>query len=252
MFKNAVMAMAAIAALFSGLAMVSAYESHVVNVQATVQNALSVQSGLNFGMNLNNQETGAVFPQEWLVQKIPIALSGSFCSPDQQRVSHVEGKIYFEEKQGFDWLGDALYLKLQNGPIVLPIPAGQMVRMDPPGPDPPSPRPAGDNPNNLPPKSAVLAPLLEIGGDGGPHFIIDKAVSNATTLIVGLDVPVFEAFYNPETDVSPKASGLTTGPTVIIAETEDRHKPNGSSLGVDLKIQVTSIHNPGGVSLCAT
>ena len=250
MFKNAVMAMAAIAALLSGLAMVSAYESHVVNVQASVQNALSVQSDLNFGLDVNNQQTGAVFPQEWLNQAIKIGLSGSFCSPDQQRVSHVEGKIYFEEKQGFHWLGDALYLLLKGGIIKLPIPADEMVRMDPPGLA--SPRPDGDKPNNLPPLGAVLAPLRGIGSPTGPHFIIDKAVSNATTLIVGLDVPVFEAFYNPETDISPKASGLTTGPTVIIGKNEKRHNPNGVLLGVDLKIQVTSIHNPSGVSLCGT
>ena len=252
MFKNAVLALATMAALLSGVGMVSAYEAHVVNVQATVQNALSVPALLNFGDIAGTPfeiETGSVFPEEWFNQIIIIALSSSFCASNQGRVSHVEGKIYYEEKPDFLWLGDALYLKLVNVPITQVFPADQMTRMDRPVGNP---RPVGETPITEPPNNPILAPLPELGGaPGGPHFILNKASLRRTQLVVGLDVPVFEGFYNEETDISPKASGLTTGPTVIILSGDARHNPDGVELGVDLKIQVTSIHTPSEPAICS-
>jgi hypothetical protein len=56
-------------------------------------------------------------------------------------------------------------------------------------------------------------------------------------------VPVFREFYYVETDPIPKPSGLNL-PSVIIETDEDRYIPDGVDLGVDLIIQVTSIHNP--------
>jgi hypothetical protein len=59
-------------------------------------------------------------------------------------------------------------------------------------------------------------------------------------VVVALDVPVFEGFYNPLTDPEPKPSGLDD-PTVIIAKDDPRWDPDGVDLGVDLKFQVTNI-----------
>jgi len=58
------------------------------------------------------------------------------------------------------------------------------------------------------------------------------------TITLGLDVPVFQGYYNELTDVATKPSGLDA-PTVIL--TGDRNVPTGITLGMDLKIQVTDI-----------
>jgi hypothetical protein len=93
----------------------------------------------------------------------------------------------------------------------------------------------------------LLAPLPDVvGGTAGfQHFELAKPAPQRINLWVGLDVPVFEANYNPDTDVNPKPSGLST-PTVVIDEDDPRHNPDGVDLGVDLKVQVTSIFDHGG------
>lgn len=241
MFKNAILALASMVALFSGIGMVSAFESHVVNVEAHVENALTIPTTLNFG---------TVFPEEWFTELIPMGLSSSFCETDplQDRVSHVEGLIYFAKKPNFDhWLGDAIYMRLKSGPgaETAPVDANDfMVRMD-----------TRSSPaNKMPPSSPMLVGLPTTGPSPPAlltthHFVFVKPVRNRISLWVGLDVPVFEDFHNPGTDVDPKPSGLPT-PTVIIEKGEARYNPEGVDLGMDLIIQVTSIHNPGSEGLC--
>ncbi len=60
--------------------MFAAFEAHVVNVTATIENALQVP--------LDEIKFGTVFPQEMLAQRLPIALSQSFL--DEDRVDDVE------------------------------------------------------------------------------------------------------------------------------------------------------------------
>jgi hypothetical protein len=61
-------------------------------------------------------------------------------------------------------------------------------------------------------------------------------------ITIGLDTPVFEGYYNKYTDPIPKPSGLDA-PTVIILKTDtDRYFPEGVTLGVDIKIQITDIY----------
>lgn len=69
---------------------VSAFEAHIVNVTATIENALSVPvEAIDFG---------TVFPQEHLEQSLSVALSGSFLAED--RVDDVEYFIRQKPKCG--------------------------------------------------------------------------------------------------------------------------------------------------------
>jgi hypothetical protein len=63
-----------------------------------------------------------------------------------------------------------------------------------------------------------------------------------TQLAIAIDTPVFEGYYNALTDVAIKPSGLDA-PTLIILESDtDRYFPDGVTLGLDLKFQVTDIY----------
>ena len=66
----------------AGVAGMSAFEAHVVNVTAHIENALSViPEGLEYG---------TVFPQEKLNSHISVSLSESFSAMDQDRVGNVD------------------------------------------------------------------------------------------------------------------------------------------------------------------
>src|SRR3989339_1581502 len=83
----AVIAMGAVAVSLVGL---SAFEAHVINVTAKIENALQVPlEALNFG---------TVFPQEELAKNLSVALSGSFL--DEDRVDDVEYIIRQKPKCG--------------------------------------------------------------------------------------------------------------------------------------------------------
>jgi hypothetical protein len=204
---------------------VSAYESHIVNVQAHIQNALTVPLEVDF-------ETS--FPQEWRLERFFIDLSGSFCSTNQLRVSEVEFGIWVAKKVGvpdppstqteFFWLGDALYLKFDPGSLTTPTGAGDMTRVD----------------QRLFPAN-IVAPATPIGPV--VSWILNKQGDNGVRLWVGMDTPLFEGFYNQETDPLPTPANLFE-PSVVIGTGDERHIPDGVDLGVDLIVQVTSIHNP--------
>jgi hypothetical protein len=89
---------------------------------------------------------------------------------------------------------------------------------------------------------------LKVWDSPEPIYKSKGAFKNETDrIVIGLDVPVFEDYYNPLTDMlqedgtyAKKPSGLDD-PTVIIAKDDPRWDPEGVDLGVDLKIQVTNI-----------
>src|SRR3989344_4127588 len=78
--KKILLSLGALAAVMIALPMFSAFEAHVINVTAKIENALSVPlKSINFG---------TVFPQEHLDKPLDIRLSGSFMEAD--RVDDVE------------------------------------------------------------------------------------------------------------------------------------------------------------------
>ena len=74
MNKKVLLTLAAVAAIAIGVVGMSAFEAHVINVIAKIENALSVDTtAIDFG---------TVFPQEELNYTVDISLSGSFIEED--------------------------------------------------------------------------------------------------------------------------------------------------------------------------
>ena len=80
MKKKILLALATVVVIAGGVAALSAWEAHIINVTAKIENALNVST--------KEIEFGTVFPQEKLVENIWIRLSNSFLEED--RVDDVE------------------------------------------------------------------------------------------------------------------------------------------------------------------
>jgi len=75
MNKKIILGLIAVVVVAGGVAGMSAYEAHIINVTAKIENALSVA--------VEHIDFGTVFPQEYLVRPLEIALSGSFLAEDR-------------------------------------------------------------------------------------------------------------------------------------------------------------------------
>jgi hypothetical protein len=224
--------------------MVSAYEAHLVNVTATVENALYVtREAIDFG---------TVFPEMWLTEEFRVKHSDSFCYTEQDRVDGITYGIYVVRKPVppdadpypdpvdnysgeiyYHWLGDALWIGVWDLSPTQPIPPeserypfssvhpeGKMVRVTTdPDPDPAT-------------KILVLTSNIskETPWGKAPNQWIDYVV-------VGLDVPVFLDQYNPLTDPEPKPSGLDDPSANLSGE----RNVQGIELGAEIKIQVLDV-----------
>ena len=119
--KKTILILAALMMVVSGVAAVSAYEAHTVNVKAHVENALTV--------DIDEIDFGTVFPEEWLSDKFEVSLSDSAIAEKVAgRLDSIEFDIFAEWKLihgdadptpsvvGSDgnmywpWLGDCLYV----------------------------------------------------------------------------------------------------------------------------------------------
>ncbi|MBD3282302.1 MAG: hypothetical protein GF387_01715, partial [Candidatus Portnoybacteria bacterium] len=86
MKKKILLASLAVVAILGGVAAMSAYEAHVVNVTAKIENALSVTP--------DEIMFGTVFPQEAIDKNVKIVLSDSFI--EEERVDDVS--YYIRQK----------------------------------------------------------------------------------------------------------------------------------------------------------
>ena len=91
MTKKIILSFVAIAAVAVGVVGMSAFEAHVINVTAKIENALSVP--------IDEIDFGTVFPQEQLDFPVEIALSDSFMAED--RVDDVKYMIRQKPKCGW-------------------------------------------------------------------------------------------------------------------------------------------------------
>jgi hypothetical protein len=185
-------------------------------------------------VNLKRIDFGTVFPEEWMTRNVKITTSNSFCADDQVRVGTIKFKVFAAWKPlpdgsgYYPWLGDAVYLGFFKDQVP---PAGlladDLVNV--------GPAPAG------PPG---VKPVLN-----GLEFMVEKfpLPPDVSYLVVGLDVPVFEGYWNKHTDVPVKPSGKD-GPSYVIPKYLDDGSPNpawnpdGVDLGLDIVIQVTDIY----------
>ena len=226
--KKAILIVAALMLVVSGVAAVSAYEAHVVNVKAHVENALQVTA--------TELDFGVVFPEEWLSQHFDVEFSSSWA--DQTRVSNVDFQVWAEDKvlddtapqvTYYPWLGDCLFIELNGTKGYI----GQATA----GP--------------LHAQAAVDAAGDPIVGT------LTTTTKTSYTVYVWLDVPVFDEFYNVLTDVPDKPRAAWADDLLVALRSAEftaatvAHLPSmilpvgtpqGIEMGVDIKIQVSNIY----------
>lgn len=220
MLKKTIAIMAVLLLVASGVASVSAYEAHIIDIKAHVENALGVPTEATFG---------TVFPEEVVEMSVKFGLSNSFVDKNQTRVSDLHYAMLWEPKpieDGFiDPDGDGFFEPLAPWIVLSPIDA---------------------NDGALPQVPPTWVPAWGIAWGELNKIIPEPAGGPAGDLCddwhLTFDVPVFDKYYNPDTD--PKVpSGflvLADNDYVIVDETVCGQvvKVPHADLGSNLKIQV--------------
>ena len=102
MNKKIILSIVTAIAVVGGVAAMSAYEAHVINVTAHIENALTVSD--------EHLDFGTVFPQEYLTRPFSISLSDSFKAQD--RVNKVDYEIAQKPKcKAIDPQNPILYIE---------------------------------------------------------------------------------------------------------------------------------------------
>ena len=234
--KKIVLIASALLMVVSGVAAVSAYEAHTVNVTAHVENALETPTALIIGGS-------AAFPEEWLVGTIDIAASTSFKNQSPLRVTDITYKVCATPKtidvpgmplgHKYVWAGGFTFVSSDYDPADPPSATWTWI-----GPT------ADENPPTGTP--AIVCPTGFTG-------TVTNAVDGELT--VGMDMPVFTDYVNSTTDVDDKprpanadgdanggcpdrdADGSYTDDPCVISTGVF----NGEDFGLDIIIQVTNI-----------
>ena len=204
--------------LVSGVAAVSAYEAHIVDVKAHVENALGVPVEMDFGI---------VFPQELVENDFKFGLSNSFLDEDQDRVSDLLYGMMWEMKPIEDGYVDA-----DNDTYFEPL-APYLTLSDADPTD-------GNDWVTTPPAGWPGTTWTQIAG--GELNKTATAGDRCDEWHIRFAVPVFDKWYNATTD--PKTpSGILVYDNqdyVIVTENvcgQDVLVPH-ADMGSNLKIQV--------------
>lgn len=94
MAKKILLGLAAVLVVVAGVAAFSAFEAHIINVTARIENALVVP--------IKELDFGTVFPQEYLVKSFTVALSNSFQEQAQCSVVNLIQNGNFESPEVTD------------------------------------------------------------------------------------------------------------------------------------------------------
>jgi hypothetical protein len=229
--RKVILILAALTMVISGVAAVSAYEAHVINVTAHVENALDVDTSAI--------EFGTVFPEEWLIETRDIALSESANTAlvanggDVENVTYevwAEWKVDVQDPinhipdeviGGIDhyaWLGYWLW-----------------VGINPPNPSGSSLDSGWVNVGTPPSHTDYAKKVVDGSGTAVGGTLTDDT---ADPLKVMLLAPVFHTYYNSYTDEKPDWWPLD----VWEANKLPAQYADGWDGGVDLKIQVTGVN----------
>ena len=222
-----------------GVAVVSAYEAYAINVTAQVANAVNVSA--TSGTTLGTSGDPAS-PLRWRNIPIQVSLSTSFIG--QGRVSMVAYRVCAAPKPNthpgtpntplspfeFFWMGGTSFIEMD--PLELPLPS------------PPDTGPfhwIGPTTDITPPVGAVC-PAGAANALTNPSDLTD-------TVYLWLDVQAFETIYNPVVDdlfdklrndfAFCGLKGLGQPCVIMPVPPADT---NGTTLGLDLVIQVTDIN----------
>ena len=107
--KKAVLIVSALLLVVSGVAAVSAYEGHLVDIKAHVENAI--------GVDTYELDYGIVFPQDEVEMDLMYGLSNSFMDANQTRISSVRYELYWELKPAGDHDPEPLYMSSYFQPL---------------------------------------------------------------------------------------------------------------------------------------
>jgi hypothetical protein len=210
--KKVIFLFAALMAVFSCIAAVSAYEGHMVDVKAHVENALMVQKA--------EVDFGITFPEEKVESQFLVGLSQSF--RDQTRYSTVEYAMYWEPKP----IGDHDVVDLDQDGFFAPIWPFIAVSV-------------GDKDYDMKDYVDKGNGLILIGSN--KLYL----VGNECDMIhFVFDPPVFEGWYNVLTDPRTPSGILAVGQfytTVEEASCGFEAVVPHADLGSNFKIQVTDI-----------
>lgn len=126
--RNLILGVSGIILSLGGASMFAAFEAHIVNVTAKIENALAFSFE---GQNVRDGaiDFGTVFPQEYFnFDKVKVALSPSFL--EQNRVSVVNYKIE-QKPKCVDQTGHVMPVNVigytENGKPILNCPAGHEI-----------------------------------------------------------------------------------------------------------------------------
>jgi len=223
--KKAVLIVSALLLVVSGVAAVSAYEGHLVDIKAHVENAI--------GVDTYELDYGTSFPQEQREDDLLFGLSNSFMDVNQTRVSSVTYELYWELKPAGDHDPEPLYMDAYFQPL------NPFLYVYFPAPD-------GDTIDTTAAKTVPTVGQAVKFGEGILSKTIDPRVPENDDCMDGLHftfyVPVFEGYYNEITDPkAPYAYMLMKDQFVTVNETIcdtfEAAVPH-ADLGINLKIQV--------------
>lgn len=224
--KKVIFLVAALMAVFSGIAAVSATEGHLVDIKAHVENAIGVETyELSFG---------TVFPEETVEKQLTFGLSNSFVDKSQTRVSSLDYNLYYELKPI-----EAGYLDPDKDGYFEPL-SPFIVASDF------DPSDGNDTfvtqPVAVPGVgAAVLLGTGKLGKQipepaGGPDGDLCDVIN------FGFNVPVFDKWYNAITDpvANPGKLIYADNDYTIVKETVCGYSVDvpHADLGINLKIQV--------------
>ena len=250
--KKAILIFAAMLMVLSGVAAVSAYEAHIINVTAKVENAITVSPDEDW-------ELGTIFPQEFFTKHYTVSLSSSFLAQKwvgeeyvvggEGRVNAVEIEFWAEEKFKsagtpdvyYSWMGE--FVKLGTGIT------DDMTNTATKGG---SPTAGADGNVNFAdtgwelvgPKPAMAAPAVKSVLTGRVLGIQPDGLTQLDTfaLSIGVDAPVFLPYYNYDTDVCPKPNGLDVPTWQVPVDDPRNNNGLGDLMGLDIKVQVVDIY----------
>lgn len=216
--------------------MFAAFEAHVVNVTATVENALFVHP--------EDLRYGTVFPQEHLDASFFITFSQSFSASSQTRVGKVDYVIKQKPKCVDAQGNHPLVGEDENGNFVCPEGSTMMPLLCPYLSKHPDNSPStGLNANNdtsVPPfhdpfatSSYAYGKLVKFNANG-------SSIGNdpSDTWTIDLAVPCFEGSCAQDWESYVKSLNPSADPALYEANPADEHK----LFGCDLWVEVTNIY----------
>jgi hypothetical protein len=227
--KKAVLIVSALLLVVSGVAAVSAYEGHLVDIKAHVENAI--------GVDTYELDFGTVFPQDSPEIDLKYGLSNSFMSDNQVRISSLDYALFWELKPVGDHDPEPLYLDKYFQPLNpfmdVEFYSGEATDII--------------DLNEVHTVPAEGTAVQFATGKLGKSIPAEQGDDCYDKLHFTFYVPVFEGYYNALTD--PKVDYpymLMEGEFVTVNETMcggewDAEVPH-ADLGINLKIQVMDFH----------